>query len=133
MSSAINAVEDKCQETITRKCKELEDNVCRIQELQKQLNRLKTQLENSGEEQKALLKAELSAARALWNTEKQEEISCLKMQFQGDQESLKEKHLAQLERRINETREEALRQGQAHLQEALWSKEQEWRSQQQLK
>ncbi|XP_027028950.2 centrosomal protein of 152 kDa isoform X1 [Tachysurus fulvidraco] len=133
VSSAINAVEDKCQETITRKCKELEDNVCRIQELQKQVNHLKTQLEDSGEEQKALLKAELSAARALWNTEKQEEISCLKMQFQGDQESVKEKHQAQLERRIKETREEALRQGQAQLQEALWSKEQEWRSQQQLK
>ncbi|KAG7323998.1 hypothetical protein KOW79_012014 [Hemibagrus wyckioides] len=132
VSSAIKAAEDKCQETMSRKHKELEDCRCRNQELQKQVDCLKTQLENSAEEQKALLKAELSAARALWNTEKQEEISCLKMQFQGDQECLKEKHQAQLERRMKEAREEALRQGQERLQEAMQSKEQEWRSQQQL-
>ncbi|MCI4381828.1 hypothetical protein PGIGA_G00256550 [Pangasianodon gigas] len=133
VSSAIKAAEDKWQETMSRKCKELEDYVRRNQELQEQVNCLNTQLEHSGEEQKALLKAELSAARALWNTEKQEEISCLKMQLQRDQESLKEKHQAQLERKIEETREETLRQGQAHLQETMRSKEQEWRSQQQLK
>lgn len=118
---------------MSRKCKELEDYVHRNQELQEQVNCLNTQLERSGEEQKALFKGELSAARALWNTEKQEEISCLKMQLQRDQESLKETHQAQLERRIKETWEEALRKGQAHLQEAIRSKEQEWRSQQQLK
>ncbi|XP_026775518.3 centrosomal protein of 152 kDa isoform X2 [Pangasianodon hypophthalmus] len=132
VSSAIKAAEDKWQETMSRKCKELEDYVRRNQELQEQVNCLNMQLEHSGEEQKALLKAELSAARALWNTEKQEEISCLKMQLQRDQESLKEKHQAQLERKIEETREETLRQGQAHLQETMRSKEQEWRSQQQL-
>ncbi|XP_053498224.1 centrosomal protein of 152 kDa isoform X2 [Ictalurus furcatus] len=133
VSSAVKAAEDKWQETMSRKCKELEDYVHRNQELQEQVNCLNTQLERSGEEQKALLKGELSAARALWNTEKQEEISCLKMQLQRDQESLKETHQAQLERRIKETWEEALRKGQAHLQEAIRSKEQEWRSQQQLK
>lgn len=133
MSSAIKAAEDKWQETMSRKCKELEDCVFRNQELQEEVNCLKTQLEHSGVEQKELLKAELSVARALWNTEKQEEISCLKMQLQRDQESLMETHQAQLERRIDETWEEALRQGQAHLQEAMRSKEQEWRSQQQLK
>ncbi|MCJ8735943.1 hypothetical protein PDJAM_G00253320 [Pangasius djambal] len=133
VSSAIKAADDKWQQTMSRKCKELEDYVCRNQELQEQVNCLNTQVEHSGEEQKALLKAELSAARALWNTEKQEEISCLKKQIQRDQESLKEKHQAQLERKIEETREETLRQGQAHLQEAMRSKEQEWMSQQQLK
>ncbi|XP_053345692.1 centrosomal protein of 152 kDa isoform X1 [Clarias gariepinus] len=133
VSSAIKAAEEKWQETMSRKCEELEDFVHRNQELQEKLNCLKTQLESSGEEKKALLQAELSAARALWNTEKQEEISCLKMQLQRDQESLKEKYKAQLERRIEVIQEEALRQGQAHLQEALLSKEQEWRSQQQLK
>ncbi|XP_060770807.1 centrosomal protein of 152 kDa isoform X4 [Neoarius graeffei] len=134
VSSAIKAAEDKLQETMSRKCKELEDYVFRNQELQKEVNCLKKkQLEYSGEEQKGLLKAELSAARALWNTEKQEEISCLKMQLQRDQESLMEKHQAQLEKRLEETREEAIRQGQTHLHEALQSKEQEWMSQQQLK
>lgn len=106
--------------------------MCRNQELQEQLNCLNTQLDRSSEEQKALLKAELSAARALWNTEKQEEISCLKLQLQREQESLKEEHQAQLERRIEKTREEVLRQGQEHLREAMQSKEQEWRSQQQI-
>ncbi|KAF4081363.1 hypothetical protein AMELA_G00160580 [Ameiurus melas] len=133
VSSAVKAAEDKWQETMSRKSKELEDYVHRNQELQEQVNGLNTQLERSGEEKKALLKGELSAARALWNTEKQEEISCIKMQLQRDQESLKETHQAQLERRIKETWEEALRKGQAHLQETIRSKEQEWRSQQQLK
>lgn len=125
----MKAAEDKWQETMSKKCKELEDYMRRNQELQEQMKCLNTQLEHSSEEQKALLKAELSATRALWNTEKQEEISCLKVQLQKDQESLK----TQLERRIEETREEALRQGQAHLQEALQSREQEWRCQQQIK
>lgn len=118
---------------MSKKCTELEDYVHRNQELEEQVNCLNTQLEHSGKEQQALFKAELSAARALWNTEKQQEISCLKMQLQRDQENLKEKHHAQLERRIAETRQEALRQGQAHLQEAMRSKEQEWRSQLELK
>lgn len=133
MSSAIKAAEEKWQETMSRKCKALEDYVHRTQQLQEQVKCLNTQLEHSGEEQKVLLNAELSAARALWNTEKQEEISCLKVQLQRDHEKLKEKHEGQLERRIEETREEALRQGQAHLQEVMRSKKQQWKSQQQLK
>lgn len=129
VSSAIKAAEDKWLETMGRKCQEQEDYVRRNQELQEQVKCLNTQLEHSSEEQKTLLKAEISAARALWNTEKQQEISCLKVQLQRDQESLK----AQLERRIEETQEDALRQGQARLEEAMQSKEQEWRSQQQIK
>ncbi|XP_046715991.1 centrosomal protein of 152 kDa isoform X2 [Silurus meridionalis] len=125
----VKAADDKWLEMMSRKCKELEDYVHRNQELQEQLNSLNNRLKDSTEEQKTVLKSELSAARALWNTEKQKEISCLKMQLQGDHESLKE----QLERRIKETQEEVHRQGQKHLQEAMWSKEQEWRSQQQLK
>ncbi|KAF5907494.1 centrosomal protein, partial [Clarias magur] len=133
VSSAIKTAEEKWQETMSRKCEELEDFVHRNQEMQEKLNCLNTQLESSGEEKAALLQAELSAAIALWNTEKQEEISCLKVQLQRDQESLKEKYKAQLERRIEVIQEEALRQGEAHLQEVMLSKEQEWRSRQQLK
>lgn len=129
VSSALKAAEDKWHQTMGGKCQELEDYERRHQQLQEQVKCLNTQLEHSSEEQKARLKAELSTARALWNTEKQQEISCLKVQLQRDRESLK----AQLERRIEETREEALRQGQACLQEAMQSKEQEWRNQQQLK
>ncbi|TSM52318.1 COP9 signalosome complex subunit 2 [Bagarius yarrelli] len=133
VSLAVKVAEEKWKETMSKKCEEFEDYLSKNQELQLRVESLKTQLESSFEEQKARLKAELSEARALWNTEKQEEISCLKVQLQRDQESLKKKHQTQLERKVKETREEVVRQGQAHLQETMQSKEQEWRSQQKLK
>ncbi|XP_062856378.1 centrosomal protein of 152 kDa [Trichomycterus rosablanca] len=130
VSSAIKASEDKWQEIITEKLKELDSSLSRNQELQDKVHNLTTQLKHHSEEQTSLLKSELSAARDLWNTEKQEEISCLRSQFQREQNSQLQKHQAQLERITEETREEAIRQGQAQLQEALHRKEQEWRSQQ---
>uniref|UniRef100_A0A8B9LLN1 CEP152 CEP63 binding coiled coil domain-containing protein n=1 Tax=Astyanax mexicanus TaxID=7994 RepID=A0A8B9LLN1_ASTMX len=122
VSSAIQNAEDKWQKILSEKCKDLEDCVSRNQEFQEQVHSLNTQLERSSQEHAALLKAELSAARAMWNKDKQQEISCLKAQLQ-----------TQLEKNIEQAQEEALRQAQANLQVMLRSKEEEWKSQQDIR
>lgn len=122
VSSAINTAEDKWQEALCEKSKELEDYVRINQELQEQVLSLNTQLERSGEEHSALLKAELSAAKAMWSKDKQQEISYLRTQLQ-----------AQLEKSITQAQEQALRHGQADLQKTLRSKEEEWRAQQEVR
>ncbi|XP_036432002.1 centrosomal protein of 152 kDa [Colossoma macropomum] len=122
VSSAIKTAEDKWQKALSEKRKELEDYVKRNQELQDQVRSLNTQLERSSEEHTALLKAELSAARAMWSKDKQQEVSCLKMQLK-----------AQLEKKLEQAREEAFRQGQEDLQKTLRSKEESWRSQQEIR
>uniref|UniRef100_W5JZ82 Centrosomal protein 152 n=1 Tax=Astyanax mexicanus TaxID=7994 RepID=W5JZ82_ASTMX len=122
VSSAIQNAEDKWQKILSEKCKDLEDCVSRNQEFQEQVHSLNTQLERSSQEHAALLKAELSAARAMWNKDKQQEISCLKAQLQ-----------TQLEKNIEQAQEEALRQAQANLQVMLRSKEEEWKSQQEIR
>ncbi|KAL7867924.1 hypothetical protein SRHO_G00093080 [Serrasalmus rhombeus] len=118
VSSAIKTAEDKWQKALSEKQKELEDYMKRNQELQDKVRSLNTQLERSSEEHTALLKAELSAARVMWSKDKQQEISCLNMQLK-----------AQLEKKLEQAREEAFRQGQDDLQMTLRSKEESWRSQ----
>ncbi|KAL6474318.1 hypothetical protein MHYP_G00178790 [Metynnis hypsauchen] len=118
VSSAIKTAEDKWQNALSKKHKELEDYVKRNQELQDKVRSLNTQLEHSSEEHTALLKAELSAARAMWSKDKQQEISCLNTQLK-----------AQLEKKLEQAQEEAFRQGQDDLQKTLRSKEESWRNQ----
>ncbi|XP_072529793.1 centrosomal protein of 152 kDa [Salminus brasiliensis] len=122
VSSAMQNVEGKWQEKLSEKCKDLENYVSRNQELQEQVYSLNTQLERSSEEHTALLKAELSAARAMWNRDKQQEISCLKAKLQ-----------AQLEKNLEQAQKEALQQGQANLQVALRNKQEEWKNQQDIR
>lgn len=105
----------------------------RFEELQEDVASLQSQLEHVKAEQAALLKAELSAARAVWNRDKQQEISVLKVcSEQLYQSRLQEQHkkLEQVRIEADRQRKELLLQMEAKLQETLRSREEEWRSQQ---
>lgn len=74
----------------------------REEELQEEVTDLRSQLELVSKEQAALLKAELAAARATWNRDKQQEVAAVQ---QACQEKLQEQS-----RRLEQAREEAARQ-----------------------
>ncbi|KAI4872117.1 hypothetical protein NFI96_031063 [Prochilodus magdalenae] len=122
VSLAVKTAEEKWQVTLGEKCSELEDCVKRNQDLQDLVLSLNTQLERSNSEHTGILKAELSAARAMWSKDKQQEISCLKNQLQ-----------AHLEKKLEQARKEAFREGQEDVQKTLRSKEEDWRSQQEIR
>ncbi|KAL0154872.1 hypothetical protein M9458_049135, partial [Cirrhinus mrigala] len=74
VSSAVKTVEERWQDTIRTKCAELEQCNRRNGELQEEVLSLSTRFERSCQEQTALVKAELAAARDAWIRDKQEEI-----------------------------------------------------------
>ncbi|XP_077067282.1 centrosomal protein of 152 kDa isoform X2 [Siphateles boraxobius] len=109
VSSAVKAVEERWQDTLRSRCTELER---RNGELQEEVLTLCTRLERSCQDQAALIKAELAAAREVWMEDKQEEMSRLRAQLQ---------------------REQNLEQTDTELQKTLREKEQEWRAQQEIR
>ncbi|XP_048013741.1 centrosomal protein of 152 kDa isoform X2 [Megalobrama amblycephala] len=120
VSSAVKAVEEKWQDTLRSKCTELCNR--RIGELQEEVLTLSTRLERLSQEQDALIKAELAAARDVWIEDKQEEMSRLRAQLQREQ---KQKLQAVLEQNLEQTDTE--------LQKTLREKEQEWRRRQEIR
>ncbi|XP_029290600.1 centrosomal protein of 152 kDa isoform X2 [Cottoperca gobio] len=106
----------------------------RMEELQEEVEALQCQLEQGRREQAALLKAELSAARAAWNRDKQQEISVI--QVRSEQVSMLQEQRKHLEQALQQAREddelhkkELLQQMEAKLQQTLRAREEEWRSQ----
>lgn len=122
MSSAVKAVEERWQDTLRTKCTELELGNRRIGELQEEVLALSTRLERLSQEQNALIKAELAAARDVWIEDKQEEMSRLRAQLQREQ---KQKLQAVLEQNLEQTDTE--------LQKTLREKEQEWSRRQEIR
>lgn len=122
MSSAVKAVEERWQDTLRTKCTELELCNRRIGELQEEVLALSTRLERLSQEQDALIKAELAAARDVWIKDKQEEMSRLRAQLQREQ---KQKLQAVLEQNLEQTDTE--------LQKTLREKEQEWSRRQEIR
>ncbi|XP_039502831.1 centrosomal protein of 152 kDa isoform X2 [Pimephales promelas] len=112
VSSAVKAVEERWQDTLRTRCTELEQCNRRNGALQEEVLTLRTRLERSCQEQAALIKAELAAARDVWMEDKQEEMSRLRAQLQ---------------------REQSLEQTDTELQKTLGEKEQEWRAQQEIR
>ncbi|XP_034541724.1 centrosomal protein of 152 kDa isoform X3 [Notolabrus celidotus] len=108
----------------------------RIEELQGEMAALRSQLEQVRSEQAALLKAELAGARAIWNRDKQQEISVIQARTeQVHQSKLQEQH-KKLEQALLHDREDAdlqkkeiLVQMEAKLQQTLRVREEEWRCQ----
>lgn len=115
-------VENEWQEKLRTKCTELEDCNRRNSELLEKVLSLSTQQEHSGQKRTALMKAELAVARDIWMRDKLEEISRLRAEIQREN---KHKLQAVLEQNIK------LRN--AEMQEILREKEQEWRSQQEIR
>lgn len=115
-------VEDEWQEKLCTKCTELEECNRRNQELLEEVLILSTLQEGSGQEQAALIKAEMAAARDVWMRDKQEEMSRLRAELQKEH-----KHKLQV------MLEQNLKLRNVELQETLREKEQDWRSQQEIR
>ncbi|XP_066526078.1 centrosomal protein of 152 kDa [Hoplias malabaricus] len=122
VSTAIKTTQEKWQETLCERRQELEVCIRKNKELQDQVLSLNTQLQRSSEEHTAVLKAELSAARTMWNKDKQQEISCLKTQLQ-----------AQLEKSLEQAKEENLVHYKENLEKTLRRKEEDWRNEQEVR
>uniref|UniRef100_A0A8C2HU84 Centrosomal protein 152 n=1 Tax=Cyprinus carpio TaxID=7962 RepID=A0A8C2HU84_CYPCA len=122
VSSAVKAVEERWQDTLRTTCAELEQCNVRNRELQEEVFTLSTRLEHLCQEQAALLKAELAAARDVWIRDKQEEMSRLRAQLQREQEQ-----------KLQAALEQTDKQRDTELHETLREKEQEWRDQQEIR
>ncbi|KAM3870559.1 centrosomal protein of 152 kDa [Diretmus argenteus] len=133
VSQALRGAEVQWQERHRSQLEEQESGAQRAGELQEEVTTLQSQLEQVRGEQAALLKAELAAARAAWNRDKQQEISSIQVRSEQQYSAkLQEQH-----RKLEQAREEAglqkkklLLQMEAELQQALRAKEEEWRGQQ---
>ncbi|KAL0968675.1 hypothetical protein UPYG_G00270060 [Umbra pygmaea] len=90
-----------------------------VDDLQNQVDDLQNQLQREREQKATLLKAELAAARASWNRDKQQEISSL-VAFQQEQ-------LERVREEAERRRQELLLQKEAEWQQAVRSREEEWR------
>ncbi|XDV52723.1 hypothetical protein PO909_021400 [Leuciscus waleckii] len=112
VSSAVKAVEERWQDTLRTRCTELEQCNRRNRELQEEVLTLCTRLERSCQDQAALIKAELVAARDVWMEDKQEEMSRLRAQIQ---------------------REQNLEETDTEIQKTLREKEQEWSAQHEIR
>ncbi len=122
VSSAVKAEEERWQDTLRTKCAELEQCNVRNRELQEEALTLSTRLERLCQEQAALVKAELAAARDVWIRDKQEEMSRLRAQIQREQKQKLQAVLEHTDKRRD-----------TELHEALREKEQEWRDQQEIR
>ncbi|XP_033823422.1 centrosomal protein of 152 kDa [Periophthalmus magnuspinnatus] len=92
------------------------------EELQQTVLTLQSQLDQTRREQAALLKAELSAARAAWNRDKLQEIN----NAQVHSEQAYQKKLEQALQRVKEVElEKDLSQTEARIQQAVQTREQE--------
>ncbi|KAM9753445.1 centrosomal protein of 152 kDa isoform 1-T1 [Menidia menidia] len=108
----------------------------RVEELQVEVAALKNQLEQAAREQAALLKAELAGARAAWNRDKQQEISTLKVRIEEACRTKLQEQCHQLEQAVQQARgdaelqrKELLLQTEAKIQQAVRTREDEWRCQ----
>eukprot|EP00063_Salmo_salar_P050891 XP_014025726.1 PREDICTED: centrosomal protein of 152 kDa-like isoform X1 [Salmo salar] len=108
---------------------DLKTEVEEVAHLQSQVDDLQSQLDHEREEKAALLKAELLAARASWNREKQQEISSLQA-FQEEQLKQVQKDVRkEVNGEAERQRKELLLQKEAELQQALRDREEDWKRQ----
>ncbi|XP_078804759.1 centrosomal protein of 152 kDa isoform X6 [Oryzias latipes] len=108
----------------------------RVEELQEEMGVLKSQLEDAATEHAALLKAELAAARAAWNRDKQQEISIIQACSEQACQSKLQEQSTRMEQALQQAREDAelqkkelLLQMEARLEQTLRAREEEWRCQ----
>lgn len=107
-----------------------------LEELQKEVATLQGQLEQVRREQAALMRAELTAARAAWNRDKQQEISIIQVRSEQVYTAKLQEQRKKLEQTLQEAREdvdlqkkELLLQTEAKIQQTVKAREEEWRCQ----
>ncbi|XP_030587523.1 centrosomal protein of 152 kDa isoform X2 [Archocentrus centrarchus] len=110
--------------------------VQRMEELQEELAALQSQLEQVTREQAALLKAELAAARAAWNRDKQQEMAIIQARSEQVYQAKLQEQCKKLEQTVHQAREDAdlqnkelLLQMEAKLQQTVRAREEEWKCQ----
>ncbi|XP_010882014.2 centrosomal protein of 152 kDa isoform X2 [Esox lucius] len=112
---------------------DLKEEVEEVAHLQSQVDDLQSLLDHERVQKATLLKAELAAARASWNRDKQQEISTLQAfqqeQLRRAQEKAQEakEEVQKLAREEAERMSKELLQKEAELKQALRSREEEWR------
>lgn len=87
----------------------------REEELQEEVTELQTQLEQARREQAALLKAELAAARAAWDRDKQQELSTVQLRYEQACQGKLQEQSRQLEQEVALQKKELLLQTEAKL------------------
>lgn len=92
-----------------KKLKEQSSGSRREEELQEEVTDLRTQLELVRKEQAALLKAELAAARATWNRDKQQEVATIQLRCEQVCQGRLQEQSRELEQALQQAREEAAR------------------------
>ncbi|KAK2917714.1 centrosomal protein of 152 kDa isoform X1 [Channa argus] len=134
VSQALLEAEEQWQKRHTSQLEEQGSGATRVKELQEEVANLHSQLEQDRRAQAALLKAELAAARAAWNRDKQQEISIIQIRNeQVYQTKLQEQH-KNMEQTLQKAQEDAelqkkelLMQMEGKLQQTLKAREEEWR------
>ncbi|XP_029991421.1 centrosomal protein of 152 kDa isoform X2 [Sphaeramia orbicularis] len=132
ISQALAAAEDQWHKRQKNQLEEQSSGAQRVEELQEKVTALQIQLEQTRKEQTALLKAELAGARAVWNRDKQQQISIIKAQCQQAYQTKLEEQHKNLEEALQKTREdedlqkkELLLQMEAKLQQTVSAREAE--------
>ncbi|XP_035013531.2 centrosomal protein of 152 kDa isoform X2 [Hippoglossus stenolepis] len=130
VSQALRAAEEHWHKKHKNQQEEQSSGAQRLEELQEEVLTLQCQVEQVRRAQAALMKAELAGARAVWNRDKQQEISVI--QFRSEQvyhTKLQEQHkkLEQAREDAELQKKELLLQMEAKLQETLRVREEEWR------
>ncbi|XP_041651435.1 centrosomal protein of 152 kDa isoform X2 [Cheilinus undulatus] len=136
VSLALKEAEEQCHKKYRKELEEQSSGTQRMEELQEEVAALQSQLEQMNREQTALLKAELAGARAVWNRDKQQEVSVIKACTEQVYQNKLQEQRKKLEFSLQHAREEAdlqrkelLLQMEAKLQQTLQAREEEWRCQ----
>uniref|UniRef100_A0A3B4X9K2 Centrosomal protein 152 n=1 Tax=Seriola lalandi dorsalis TaxID=1841481 RepID=A0A3B4X9K2_SERLL len=104
---ALRKAEEQWHKKHKNQLEEQSSGAQRVEELQEEVATLQSQLEQVRREQAALLKAELAGARAVWNRDKQQEISVIQVRSERVyQTKLQDQH-KKLEQALQQSREEA--------------------------
>lgn len=133
VSQALQEAEQQWHMKQKNQLEEQSSGTQRVEELQQEVADLQTQLEQVRREQAALLKAELAAARAAWNRDKQQEISVVQVRSEQAYRTKLQEQSKKLERDLQQAREDAdiqkkelLLQMEAKVQQTLGAREEEW-------
>ncbi|XP_026221350.1 centrosomal protein of 152 kDa isoform X2 [Anabas testudineus] len=136
VSQALREAEEQWNKKHKNQLEEQNSGASQVEELQEEVATLQSQLDQVRREQAALLKAELAAARAAWNRDKQQEISIIQIRSEQVYQTKLHEQRKKLEQTLQEVREdvnlqkkELLLQLEAKLQQTVKAREEEWRCQ----
>lgn len=132
ISQALRAAEDQWNKRQRNQLEEQSSGAQREQELEQCVANLQSQLEQVRREQAALLNAELAAARASWNRDKQQEISIIQVRSEQVYQTKLQEQRKNLEQALQQVKEDAdlqkkelLSKTEAKLQQSVKAREEE--------